>query len=262
MRLLRKTLFWFALSCLSVNLALAQGPGGASPVRAETVLTLEVIDPFVEVHSGPGRGYPIFYVIEQGETIDVLTRRPDWYEVRAKGGKVGWVKALQLARTMQSTGEPVDLPSVSYGDYLKNSWRVGFNVGPFTSGELDGADVFAANIGYRPLSWLGFDVEFGNMYGTDIRGDLYHLNAVIEPLSKWRLSPVLLIGTGKMSINSQPKLTPLEIDQSSLRVYGLGLHYYIGRSFVIRGEYREYSVSTDAKDERLSSWKVGFNTFF
>lgn len=223
---------------------------------------LEVIDAYADVHSGPGRGYPIFHVIEQGETIEVFTRRPDWYEVRAKGGRVGWVKASQIARTLQSTGEPIDLPSVSYGDYLKNSWRVGFTVGPFNSGELDGVDTFLVNAGYRPLSWLAFDLEAGNFYGTDIRGDLYSVNAVLEPFSRWKVSPVLLLGVGEMGINSQPKQAPLEIQQSSLQLYGIGLHYYIGRSFVIRGEYRQYSVSTNENDERLGSWKLGFNTFF
>ncbi len=233
------------------------------PTDAESSATsLEVIDAYVEVHSGPGRGYPIFYVIEQGESVTVLTRRPDWYEVLAKGGRVGWVRASQMARTLQPTGEPVDLPSVSYGDYLKNSWRVGFSVGPFNSGELKNADVFTANAGYRPLSWLALDVEYGNFYGSDVRGNLYNFNLLVEPFSHWRASPVLLLGSGKIAIDSQPKLTPLEIDTTSFQVMGLGIHYYLGRSFVVRGEFRSYTVSTDVDDERLDAWKVGFNTFF
>ena len=247
-----------ALVCLFMQTHTYAEEAASTPLSN---ITLEVIDPYVEVHSGPGRGYPIFYVIEQGESVEVLTRRPDWYEIKARGGRIGWVKAAQIARTLQPTGEPVDLPSVSYGDYLKNSWRVGFSVGPFSSGELESADVFTANFGYRPLSWLAFDVEFGSMYGTEVRGDLYNLNAVLEPFSHWRASPVLLYGGGKVTIDSQPKLTPLEIDDASFQMVGAGVHYYLGRSFVIRAEYRQYTVSTD-DDERLGSWKLGFNTFF
>lgn len=260
MRLLLKIFGLLAMIPLSISTTIAQSDAPQS--STSVTFALEVIDPFVEMHTGPGRGYPIFYVIEQGEKVEILTRRPDWYEVSAKGNRIGWVKASQIARTLQPTGEPVDLPSVSYGDYLKNSWRVGFSVGPFRSGELEGADMFTANAGYRPLSWLGFDLEYGKFYGSEIRGDLYNLNAVIEPFSKWRVSPVILLGSGSLSIDTQPKLTPLEIDSSSFRLYGLGLNYYIGRSFVIRGEYRQYSVSIDSKDEKLGTWKLGFNTFF
>lgn len=255
------SLCWVTLTFICSANALAQDNSGSAK-QEKPALTLEVIDPYVEVHSGPGRGYPIFHVIEQGETVKVLTRRPDWYEVAAKGGRVGWVKASQIARTLQPTGEPVDLPSVSYGDYLKNSWRLGYSVGPFNSGELEKADVFNANAGYRPLSWLSFDFEFGSLYGTDVRGDLYNLNAVVEPFSQWKASPVLILGSGSIKIKSQPKLTPLEFDKTSFQVYGIGLHYYIGRSFVIRGEYRHYIISADLSDEELGSWKLGFNTFF
>lgn len=244
--------------CASFLLGLIDLTWGGTKAFA---LTLEVIDTYAEVHSGPGRGYPIFYVIEQGETIRVLTRRPDWYEVKAKNGRVGWVKAAQIARTLQATGEPVDLPTVSYGDYLKNSWRVGFTVGPFSGGDLDGADVFSANFGTRPFTWLSVDLEYGNFYDTARQGDLYNFNIVIEPFSKWRASPVLMVGAGKRFIESTPRQESFK-STDAFQLYGVGLHYYVGRRFVVRGEYRSYSVSTDIQDERLGTWRLGFNTFF
>ena len=32
-----------------------------------------VNDPYIELHTGPGRGYPIFHVTERGERIIILT---------------------------------------------------------------------------------------------------------------------------------------------------------------------------------------------
>lgn len=235
------------------------------PVHAaEEPLWLEVIDPYVEMHSGPGRGYPIFYVIEQGERVDVITRRPDWYEVRTQNGKIGWVTATQISRTMQSTGEPADLPTVSYGDYLKNSWRVGFNTGQFSSGEMQGSETFSFTAGYRPLGWLGAEIEGGKIFGTDIKGDFYGFNLLLEPFTQWRISPVLLAGTGAMKVDSQPKLVPLEIGDSDYYHYGLGFNYYLGRNFLFKGEYRSYTVSTDNDNDNVSleAWTLGFNTFF
>lgn len=234
----------------------------SSNSQVESVLTLQVIDPFVELHTGPGRGYPVFHVVEEGESIGVLTRRPDWYEVDAGNGKIGWAKASTLSRTLEPTGTPVDLPTVSYGDYLKNSWRVGFTAGQFSSGELDDADNFSVIAGYHPLSWLGAEIEYGKTYRDDITGHYYGANLIVEPFSKWRVSPYLLVGTGKMKIDTQPKLLSLDIDESNYTAYGVGGNYYLGRNFVLRCEYRWYSLSSDSDNNDLEEWKIGVSTFF
>ncbi|WP_185964299.1 SH3 domain-containing protein [Aliikangiella marina] len=223
---------------------------------------LEVIDPYIELHTGPGKGYPIFYTIEQGETITVITRRTGWYEIRSSNGKIGWAKASQVARTLLPTGEPVDLPTVSYGDYLKNNWRVGFNVGQFTSGELEGTDVFGYSVGYRPFSFLGLEVEQGNFYETEISGSYQSFNIILEPYTEWVVSPLLLIGQGSIKIESQPELTPLSFEKDSFSRVGLGINYYIGRNFVLQAGVQDFTISTDNNDERVKRWNIGFNAFF
>jgi len=230
--------------------------------RAVKTLRLQVIDPYADVHSGPGRGYPIFYAVEEGEFIEILARRPDWYEIRLSSGRTGWVTAAQISRSIQETGEPADLPNVSYGDYLKNSFQVGLTSGGYSSGELEGSNVWSATGGYRPISWVGIEAEYGKVYGEDIRGDFYSLNLMIEPLSHWRFSPYFIIGTGSIDIDSQPKLVPLDIEKSNFNNVGLGGNYYLGRNFLIKIEYRAFNVATDEKDVELGAWKIGFNTFF
>ena len=32
-------------------------------------LVVELVDPYIEMHSGPGRGYPIFHVVDRGESV-------------------------------------------------------------------------------------------------------------------------------------------------------------------------------------------------
>ncbi len=228
----------------------------------EPELQLEVIDHYIELHTGPSVGFPIFYTIEQGETITILTRRTEWYEVRSENDRIGWARASQVARTLLPTGSPVELPSVSYGDYLKNSWRVGFNVGQFISGELKGADTFSSNIGYRPLGWLGIELDNGKFYDFEVRGDFYSFNLLLEPFSQWKLSPVLILGRGQLEIESQPELTPLSTGKENFNRYGLGANYYIGRNFVIHLGFQNFIVSTENDDERINRWNLGFNAFF
>ncbi len=228
----------------------------------ELPLNLKVIDPYIELHSGPGAGYPTFYTIEQGEDVTVLTRRTGWYEVKAQNGKIGWAVASQVARTLLPTGEPVDLPSVSYGDYLKNSWRAGFKMGRFNDGGLEGSDVFSFSLGYRPLSWLGMEIEDGKIYKSEIKGNFQAINLLFEPFSQWKVSPVLTVGTGRIEIESQPELTPLEFDKESFTSFGLSANYYLGRNFVLKAGYQSYIVSTNTDNERLAQWNIGFNAFF
>lgn len=252
-----KTLFIFLILAINVcHVAFAQDKKQKQPIL------LEVIDSYADVHSGPGRGYPVFYVIEQGEKIEVLTRRPDWYEIRTESGKVGWTTAAQISRTIQTTGEPADLPSVGYGDYVKNSWVTGLSTGQFSSGELQGFDIFSLTAGYRFLSWLGADAELGRVFGSDASGDYYAANVYIEPAAHWKLSPYVVLGLGEITIGSQPKLISFTKESSDFQSVGIGTSFYIGRNFVIKGEYRWYSVSTEDETEKLEAWKIGFNTFF
>src|SRR5688500_18034811 len=45
-----------------------------------------VSEPYLELASGPGRGYPVFHVVERDESVDVLYRRTDWFKVRTERG--------------------------------------------------------------------------------------------------------------------------------------------------------------------------------
>ncbi|WP_370979997.1 SH3 domain-containing protein [Agaribacterium sp. ZY112] len=237
----------------------------AEPKQQST--SLEVIDSYLEMHTGPGRGYPVFFVVEQGDKIEVLTRRPDWYEVRSAGDKVGWVKASQLGRTLQASGEPADLPSVGYGDYVKNRWRVGMNAGLLSAEELDDAQTFNATLAYYPLSYLGAELEAGKFYGDEARGSQLGLTAVFEPFplfkatSSWRVSPAFTYGLGRTDFSVQPRQITGDLDSADHSVMGARLNVYLGRNFIMRGEYRTLTLDTNDKEE-FDTWLFGFSTFF
>ena len=78
---------------------------------------LTVQDPYIEMRTGPGRGYPIFYVAERGESIVVLRRRTDWYQVQAARGEQGWVYGDQLERTLELDGTEFEADRSTIEDY-------------------------------------------------------------------------------------------------------------------------------------------------
>ena len=82
----------------------------AAPVlAADESRTVTVADPFLEMHTGPGGGYPIFHVVDRGDNVDVLKQRTEWYLVRTDKGKEGWVERAQMELTLQPDGDPLRL---------------------------------------------------------------------------------------------------------------------------------------------------------
>jgi len=64
----------------------------ALPVSAdESNERVLVADPYLELHTGPGRGYPIFDIAERGERVEILKRHTDWFKVRTARGREGRV---------------------------------------------------------------------------------------------------------------------------------------------------------------------------
>jgi len=220
-------------------------------------LVLEVAEPYIEMHTGPGRGYPVFNVVEQGQTIEILKHKASWYKIRSADSKTGWTKASELAHTLKPTGLPVDLPEIDHGDYLKSSWRVGF-----TGGQVEGANTFSVTAGYRPLSWLGAELEWGKIYDNSVTSDFYGANLLMEPNTSWLVTPFVTAGAGQFSFNNRQKVVVEDAGTSDYFSAGAGANYYIGRNFVMRGEYRWYSVSTNDDTVGLNSWRIGLNIFF
>ena len=56
---------------------------------AREYLQLFVTEPYLELHTGPGRGYPVFNVVPRDASVDVLFRRTDWFKVRTERGVEG-----------------------------------------------------------------------------------------------------------------------------------------------------------------------------
>jgi uncharacterized protein YraI len=82
---------------------------GLVAARDATPIAVEVADAYLELHTGPGRGYPVTSVIPRGDRIKVLKRRTDWYLLRDNRGHEGWAKRQAMALTLLAlSGEKPD----------------------------------------------------------------------------------------------------------------------------------------------------------
>jgi len=217
-----------------------------------------VADPFIEMHTGAGRGYPVFYVVERGRHVKVLKRRTDWFLVRTERGMEGWVTREQLLATLDLDGKPVDLHEPSRTDYTTRRWEAGVFLGDF-----GGADEISAYAGYALSNNLSVEVTASHAIGNFSNSLIGEIGLAHVFAPEWRVSPLFTIGTG--FINTKPKATLVQTQDRNdeLAYVGVGLRGYLTRRFSARLEYRSNVVFTSRNDnEEIDEWKLGFTFFF
>ena len=103
-----------------------------------------VDDPYIEMHTGPGAGYPIFHVVDRGESIEVIKRRTDWFLIRTAAGVEGWASRAQMELTLQPSGERTEVKDATLTEFHGRRWEAGI-----TGGDFSGATSFSAFGSYR-----------------------------------------------------------------------------------------------------------------
>jgi hypothetical protein len=235
-------------------LGAAASAAGAEREYREAVIA----DPYIDLHTGPGRGYPVFYVAERGEAIELLKRRTEWFKVRVARGEEGWVHFEQLTRTLNPDGAPFDLPALGFGDYAARRWEVGALYGDF-----GGANIVSTYVSRSLTPNLSGELWVSQALGRFSDSTLATINIVHLMYPDWRASPYFTLGAGV--INTEPKATLVAtVDRSdSLAQAGVGVRAYLTRRFVFRAEYKAHVVFTSRDDnEEVREWKAGFSFFF
>ena len=222
----------------------------------EPGLELVVTAPYLEMHTGPGRGYPVFYVVGRGETVTVLFSRTDWYKVRAPRGQEGWARREELALTRLASGEPAPLPP--YPDFSTHRWEIGAGYGVFNRQNLV--------TGYADYGITdSLDAEFVLQQALGTIDNRYvgtiGLRHTFMPEWKW-FSPTVGLGGGYQYIDDKVPPAPLErTDQ--LAYVSLGARGFITRRFMWRFDWRSYVVFTKQNsNEEPEEWKFALAVFF
>src|SRR5678816_939752 len=102
----------------------------------EKLLQVFVIEPYLELSTGPGRGYPVFHVIEREASVDVLFRRTDWFKVRDEQGVEGWARAGDMRRTKLADGSPFIFNLGDMAGFTSHNWELGIGGGDYGGAEL------------------------------------------------------------------------------------------------------------------------------
>ncbi|WP_226992229.1 SH3 domain-containing protein [Aliiglaciecola lipolytica] len=226
----------------------------------EQLPEVQVIEPYIEMRTGPAIGYPIFYVAEKGEWISILKRRTSWFKVRTQKDKEGWVSVDELKLTVNSAGEPVEIEDGSFSSYQQRDFELGASGGSFEgvpSLSVYGAWVVTENI--------AAEVSYSQALGDFSENRFGIISVTHTTFPEWRLSPYFRLGLGQIKTTPRANLVQSgeETRTNDLMVGGIGLRYYLARNFVVKFEYQNLLALTERdENEELEEWKLGFAIFF
>ena len=216
-----------------------------------------VSDPFIEMHTGPGRGYPVFYVAGQGDRVTVLKGRTDWYKIRTERGQEGWVSIHQMKSTLDLEGNEIDFGEDDLGDFARRRWEMGV-----VGGDFGGAAILTAYGGFALTPNISTQISASQILGDFSDGYILNANLSMYPFPEWRVSPFFNIGTGIINIEPQTTVVQAEDRKDEIVHVGIGADIYLSKRFIFRLEYKRNTVLTSRDDnEEINEWKAGFSVF-
>jgi len=246
----------FALpGLLALALLLA---GSAAHAAKRELLQLFITEPFLELHTAPGRGYPVTQVVARGEAVDVLKRQTEWFKVRTERGIEGWAYERDLMQAKLADGSPFVFRVGDLAGFTDHRWENGIMVGSY-----GGATLISAYGALSLTKETKLELTEGQFLGNLSNGYLLELGLSHVFLPEKRLSPFVTLGTGYERLNPKGTLA-VPLDQDSQTAYaGVGARFYVGRRFFLRGEYRHHTVFTSRdSNEVKQEWKAGFAFFY
>jgi uncharacterized protein YgiM (DUF1202 family) len=89
----------------------------------EQLLQVFVAEPYLELRTGPGRGYPVTQVVARDESVDVLFRRTDYFKVRTERGVEGWASARDMQRTLLADGSRFTIDLGDRAGFQTHRWE-------------------------------------------------------------------------------------------------------------------------------------------
>ncbi len=229
-----------------------------SVTMAEEMPMVKIADPFINMHSGPGGGYPVIYVAEQDEVITIIKRRTDWYQIQTAKGVKGWAKRVEMQKTLNLDGSQVSFKDATFEDFEKRTWEMGFS-----SGELQNVPVLSLYGAFHFTENLSTELTLSQAIGDFSDNSYALLSLTHQPFPEWWISPFFTIGGGVLRTEPHATLIETEDRENELLSVGLGTRVYLSQSFILRFDVKNNTVLTSRdENEELIEWKLGISVFF
>jgi hypothetical protein len=219
---------------------------------------LQITAPYIEMRTGPGRGFPVFFVEARGAWIEIELRHTDWYRVRAGADKVGWVSREQLESTLTSAGGTKTFRDVLLDDYLARRVQVGAAWGQFNAEPM-----LKLWTSYRLSETLSVEGTLGQVQGVFSGTDFWSIGLLAEPWSDLRFSPFVGIGVGRFRNFPNLSLVSATPTDANLGNATLGVRYHVSDRFIVRLDFSLYTAYVaDTRTTEYRAFTAGLAFFF
>jgi uncharacterized protein YgiM (DUF1202 family) len=242
------------LSCAAVQAQVQP----ATETEAVVSERLTVADAYLEMRTGPGRGYPVFYVVARGQSVAIELRHTDWYKVRAEGGQIGWVHRQQLESTLTAAGSTKTFRDIALDDYLTRRVQMGGAWGRFKSEPM-----LKLWTSYKLSDTLSVEGDIGQVQGVFSGTNFWHVALHSEPWSDQRLSPFFGVGVGRFKNFPNLSLVGATVTDAKLAHAIVGARYYLSERFVLRADWALYTAFvSDQRSTEYRAVTAGVSFFF
>lgn len=283
-RLARSKPLAASVLCAALCLPCVVQARGAAPVA------VEVAEAFLELHTGPGRGYPVTQVVPRGDRVAVLKRRTDWYLLRDERGHEGWAKRKEMATTLlalsggrkddgfrsaeqraatasvdatapsaPATTEPAKPQHAfndgSYPDAENHHWEAGAG-----GGRRGPSKVLRATLAYLLDENLSVDVTLSQVLDGPRNEDLvlFGLTHTFHP--ERRIAPFVTLGLGASRLHQAGNLPA---DTREVGYAAAGFRVLLQQRLMFRADYRSFTAfSGRGNPKETNEWNVGFVFLF
>ncbi len=248
-----------ARRCLIAVLITAAGVAcagqGSTPSDASY---LRVDDSFLELRTGPGRGYPAFFAAEKGERLRIVKRKNYWFKLQTDRGRTGWVHLDRLRSGRLHRGDA----SVAFRRIAERFERRRFE-GGFLMGKLGGAASLGGFAQLNLVPRVGIRASAQQLLGRFSDGWMASADVVMSPFPAWRVAPFFALGSGVVKTTSRTRLVQSNQRTDEATHVAAGIKAYVTRRFVMHAEFDDYIVLTNRDDnEEIRQWQLGFSVFF
>jgi hypothetical protein len=217
-----------------------------------------IMDPFVELHSGAGRGYPVLEVVERGGMVEVLANRTSWYLLRTVRGRLGWAPREQMLRTLTPAGENFRIDETTDEDFRSHRFEIGTWLGDF-----EGAASMGFFGAWRFIPTMSAELSVQQSVGRVADSFIVDASLIGHPFPEWAWAPYVGFGAGVVQTQPSAVLVGAKSREDQSLGTSLGIEHWVSQAFVLRMEYRQYLLLTSREEhESIDTWKAGFAVFF
>lgn len=204
-----------------------------------------VLEPFLEIRTGAGRSYPVFYIAEKDEVVVLLKQRTDWIKVALSGGQEGWVHQDEIEKTLRGSDYQKGWRERFYDEHIDGRLQAGWAWGTF-----DGDNALYVRTSYLLTEAVSVEGSLGFASGAFGDTRLYLGGLVMTP---WRGQGFVLNGTlggGWVQTHPADVLINVKKDDFPAVYAGLGFSTPLFRRLALRGDFRNYTLFINPKRNR------------